>query len=114
MTRDRTFLTEITGDAGLRHAQGIASILRTALAEHDKVVVSTAGITSADITTIQLLLAARKGALAAGKSFALAAPPEGVLRDLLVEAGFIDAGGAPLADGDFWTPSSKPTKGKAA
>ncbi len=114
MTRDRTFLTEISGDAGLRHAQDIAGTLRGALAAHDQVVVATAGVTSADITTVQLLLAARKGALAAGKSFALAAPPEGALRDLLVGAGFIGADGAPLADGDFWTPSSKPTKGKAA
>lgn len=109
MTRGRTYLTEITGDAGLRHAQEIAASLRRAFAEHADIAVSVSGITHADITTIQLLLAARRSALAAGKTFVLAAAPEGALRDLLVDGGFLSG-----ADDEFWTPSPQPAKGKAA
>lgn len=105
MTGDSLHLVEISGDAGLRAAQDIALSLRQALTGHDRVAIATGAITGADITTIQLLLAARKQALASGKSLSLAAPPVGALRDLLIQTGCLDAAGRPLTpDGDFWTP----------
>lgn len=111
MTKDSVYVVKVTGDAGLRAAQDIAGTLRKALTGHSKVAVATEAITSADITTIQLLLAARKQALAAGKSLSLAAPPVGVLRDLLIQVGCLDADGRPLTpDGDLWTTR----QGKAA
>ncbi|KQX35234.1 hypothetical protein ASD04_14390 [Devosia sp. Root436] len=113
MTRDSVHVVKISGDAGLRAAQDIAQALRKALAGHDQVAVATEAISGADITTIQLLLAARKQALAAGKSLSLATPPSGVLRDLLIQVGCLDAQGQPLLpDGDFWTPPIR--EGKAA
>lgn len=113
MTRD-SHLIEISGDAGLRTAQETAASLRQALAEHDSIVVATDAITSADITTIQLLLAARKQAVASGKTLFLARPAAGVLRDLLIETGCLDASGQPLTpDGEFWILLT-PKKGKAA
>ena len=111
MTRDSVHVVRISGDAGLRAAQDIALSLRQALAGHDKVAIATDAVTGADITTIQILLAARKQALASGKSLSLAAPPAGALRDLLIQTGCLDPDGRPLTqDGDFWTPG----KGKAA
>jgi hypothetical protein len=111
MTRGSAHVVKISGDAGLRTAQDIAATLREALAKHDKVTIATEAISGADITTIQLLLAARKQAQASGKSLSLAAPPTGALRDLLIQTGCLGADGQPLTqDGDFWTPA----KGKAA
>src|SRR6218665_3209929 len=111
MTRDSVHVLKISGDAGLRSAQEIADLLRQALGGHDKIAIATEAITGADITTIQLLLAARKQALASGKTLSLAAPPTGALRDLLIQTGCLAADGRPLTqDGDFWTPA----KGKAA
>ena len=115
MTRDSVYVVKVTGDAGLRAAQDIAGTLRKALTGHNKVAVATEAITGADITTIQLLLAARKQALAAGNSLSLAAPPVGVLRDLLIQVGCLDAVGRPLTpDGDFWTHTTGQSGGKPA
>ncbi|WP_156460506.1 lipid asymmetry maintenance protein MlaB [Devosia sp. Root635] len=115
MTRDSVHVVKISGDAGLRAAQDIAGSLRKALTGHDQVAVATEAISGADITTIQLLLAARKQAQASGKSLTLAAPPSGVLRDLLVQVGCLDAEGQPLLpDGDFWTPPIRQGEGKTA
>lgn len=114
MTGKSVHVIRITGEAGLRAAQDIATALRQALTGHDRVIVATEAITAADITTIQLLLAARKQAMAAGKSLALAAPPAGVLRDLLIEVGCLDASGRALTpDGDFWT-QTPPAEGTPA
>lgn len=115
MTRDGFHVVKISGDVGLRAAQDIARSLREALGGHDKVAIATEAVTAADITTIQLLLAADKQARAAGKSFALTAPPAGVLRDLLIDVGCLGADGHPLtADGDFWTQTARPGEGKPA
>ena len=111
MTGNSVHVVRISGDAGLRSAQDIAGSLRQALAAHDKITIATEAISGADITTIQLLLAARKQAQASGKSLSLAAPPTGVLRDLLIQTGCLGADGRSLIDdGEFWTPA----KGKAA
>lgn len=115
MTRDGVHVVQISGDAGLRAAQDIAMTLRQALTGHDRVAIATEAVTGADITTIQLLLAASKQARAAGKSLALAAPPTGALRALLIAVGCLDADGHPLTpDGDFWTQSARPGEGKPA
>lgn len=115
MTRDSVHTVKISGDAGLRAAQDIAGSLRQALASHDTVSIATEAVEAADITTIQLLLAARKQAQASGKSLTLAAPPMGALRALLVAIGCLDADGRPLTpDGDFWIPPTRQAKGKAA
>lgn len=114
MTRGSVYVFELSGNVGLRFAEEIAERLRQALAGHDRIAVSTAAISAADITTIQLLLSAHRQALALGKSLVLAAPPIGVLRDTLVQLGLIDAGGLALsADADFWTRSPSAAGGKA-
>lgn len=108
MTETSVHLVQLAGNVGLRVAQDTAVVLREALAGFDAVTIATDAITGADITTIQVLLAARKQALATGKSLTLAAPPSGVLRALLVETGCLSAEGRPLTpDGDFWTQSTR-------
>lgn len=115
MTRGSVYTVKISGDAGLRAAQDIALSLRQALTGHDRVAIATEAISGADITTIQLLLAANRQARDSGKSLSLAAPPSGVLRALLIEVGCLDANGHPLTpDGDFWTQSARPGEGKPA
>ncbi len=103
MTGQPAHLIKMPAEAGLRTAQDTAALLREALAGFQAVTVATEAITSADVTTIQLLLAARKQALASGKSLTLAAPPTGALRALLIETGCLDANGrAWTPDGEFW------------
>ena len=115
MTRDSVHIIKISGDAGLRAAQDIALSLRQALTAHDRIAIATDAMTGADITTIQLLLAAHKQAQASGKSLSLEAVPSGALRALLIEVGCLDANGHPLTpDGDFWTQSARPGEGKPA
>lgn len=115
MTRGRAHLVKISGDAGLRAAQDIALSLRQALAGHDRVAIATEGVTGADLTTIQLLLAASKQAQASGKSLALTAPPAGALRDLLIDVGCLDADGLPLTpESAFFTQVAPPAEGKPA
>jgi anti-anti-sigma regulatory factor len=104
MTGDSSHTLEITGDAGLRNAQDIAALLRQALAKHSSITVVTNALTSIDVTTLQLLVAARKSALATGKTLILRAPADGPLRRLLVQAGFIGADGqSKTPEGEFWT-----------
>lgn len=113
MTGRHPFVFELPGESGLRAAEDIAASLQKAISAHGAVTIATSAVTSADLTTIQLLLAARKLADNLGKSLALAAPPQGALRALLVELGFLDPSGVPLTEaGAFWT-STTPAKGKA-
>lgn len=115
MTRDSVHIVKLAGDAGLRAAQDLANLLREAIATHQSVAIATDAITAADITTIQLLLAARKMALSSGRSCRLSAPPQGALRTLLIQTGFLDADGRALTpDGDFWISTTSQAKGKAA
>lgn len=115
MTRDSVHVVKIPGEAGLRAAQDIAETLRKALGRHDRIAIATDAVASADITTIQLLLAARKQADMAGKSLSLAAPAAGPLRALLIAIGCLDADGHPLTPGgEFWTQSARPGEGKPA
>lgn len=108
-------MVKLSGDAGLHAAADIAATLRQALARHDRIDIATEAVTGADITTIQLLLAASRQAQSTGKALALAAPPAGALRELLVAVGCLDSAGRPLTpDGDFWTQTARPGEGKPA
>lgn len=115
MIRDSAFVTKISGDAGLRNTQEIVGQLKGALASHSAVTIALSEMTGADITTVQLLLAARRQALAHGKTLTLAAPPQGPLRELLIQIGIFDATGkSATSDADFWIPDTQQTRGKAA
>jgi len=107
MTEENPHTLKISGDAGLRNVQEIAALLRQALADHQTIAVATDELTSIDITILQVLLAARKSALAAGKTLSLCAAPHGAVHRLLVQTGFVAADGtSKTPEGDFWAPIS--------
>jgi anti-anti-sigma regulatory factor len=112
MTGNHPYMVELPGEAGLRAAQEVAASLQEAITANGAVTIATGAVTGADLTTVQLLLAAKKLADNLGKSLSLAAPPQGALRALLIELGFLDPSGVPLTDaGEFWT-STTSAKGK--
>jgi anti-anti-sigma regulatory factor len=107
MTGDSAYTLKISGDADLRNVQDIIGQLRQALENHNAITVVTDGLTSIDITILQLLVAARKSALASGKTLTLHAPADGVLHRLLVQTGFVSTDGKSLTpEGEFWTKTS--------
>ena len=113
VTGNSPHIVELPSEAGLRAAGDIAALLREAISANRAVTIAADTVESADLTTIQLLLSAKKLADREGKFLALATPPHGALRALLVELGFLDTSGAALTeDGAFWA-STTPSKGKA-
>jgi ABC-type transporter Mla MlaB component len=77
--------------------------LLAALREFPSVTVDLSRAGEVDLSLIQLMLAARKSAAAAGKRLSLAAPVDGALRDALACAGLIaSADDQPAADQAFW------------
>jgi anti-anti-sigma regulatory factor len=73
-----------------------------ALAASSSVVIDVSGVVSVDLTILQLLVAARRSAVAAGKEVVLVGAGPG-LHDGLKAAGFMDKAGAVLTpEGDFW------------
>ena len=94
----------LEGDLGLRDATRLSEQFRDALAKHSAIVIASKGLTGIDISILQLLVSARKTAVAAGKSLTLEAPPGGVLHQILLKAGFARRRRhSPDAEGDFWT-----------
>lgn len=61
--------------------------LSAALAGADAVVVDCRGTSEADLSLVQLLIAARHSADDAGKTLSLAAPADGPLAQILIDAG---------------------------
>lgn len=103
MTGNSTFTLVLTGDVSVRSAQDVLGRFKEALAAHDAIVVDTADISQADVTTIQTLLAARSKAEALGKSLNLKGPPGPRLQAVLEGAGFLNPA-QPAAR--FWTDHS--------
>jgi ABC-type transporter Mla MlaB component len=107
MTGDSVHTLEISGHAGLRNVQDVASLLRQAMDNHSNITVATDGLNSIDVTILQLLVAARKSALESGKTLTLHAAPGGVLQSLLLQAGFVGSDGqSRTPEGEFWTKTS--------
>lgn len=106
MTAAQSYTHALSGDAGIKAAQEVAAGLKDAIARHSSITIDTGGMTAADITTVQTLLAARKGAAEQGKSLTIRAPLAAPLVTVLGAAGFLTPGQPHL---DFWpSPSSGP------
>lgn len=113
MTGASPHVTKIGGDLSLRNAGQLAATLKQDLAKHADIVVVFDAVSGIDLTTLQILAAARKSAMASGKTLSLQLPAGGIVHDLLRRAGFVDPSGiASAPEGDFWTPPQP--KGKAA
>jgi ABC-type transporter Mla MlaB component len=95
----RIALVQLDGPLSVRSIAETRAILLEALANHDTVQVDCSAAESVDLSVIQLLLAARRGAGEDGKKLTMAAPATGVLRVALEQGGFL-----PPTGGDpFWT-----------
>jgi anti-anti-sigma regulatory factor len=93
----------LPSSATIRTIETIRSELLAALERQSTLVIDCAALAEADLSLIQVLLAARKTALQHGKTLALAQPASGVLRDVLLRSGFLAAaGGPPKEETAFW------------
>jgi ABC-type transporter Mla MlaB component len=93
----------LSGSLTVRDIQLVHARIAAALHQYPSVTLDCAAANAVDLSFIQLVLAARKSAAAAGKTLALARPAEGALRDALKLAGLIASGeDAAVAGQDFW------------
>jgi anti-anti-sigma regulatory factor len=92
----------MTGALTVRNAEHIHQRLLQAVRDHHDVVLDCANASEIDLSFIQLVLAARKSAAAAGKTLSVAAPTTDLLADTLRRAGVLDTADAPAADQLFW------------
>lgn len=90
MTGSSTFTLVLTGDISVKSAQETLGSLKEALAAHGSIAIDTSGVTQADVTSVQTLLAARTNAQALGKSLTLKGPPGPKLQAVLEGAGFLN------------------------
>jgi len=94
----------LEGPATIRNVEELHAILAAALDYSGSVTVDCAGITDADLSLIQLLLAARKSARRSGQTLVLSAPADGALREALLQGGFmpVDDDEAGSDEQAFW------------
>jgi len=81
------------GSLTVRTIAPLRDAILHAFASHAAIEVDCAGAESVDLAFIQLLIAARRSAVASGKAFGLAAPAAGALRVALEQGGFLPHGG---------------------
>jgi len=93
----------LTGELTIRTIEAAHARLRERLAQRADLEIDATGATQVDVSFIQLLLAARRSAAAAGTAVALAAPAAGALRDALIRGGFLSpVAGHSSADDAWW------------
>jgi ABC-type transporter Mla MlaB component len=100
MTGSSIFTLALTGDISVKSAQDTLGHLKQALTEHTAIALDTSGVTNADVTTVQTLLAARTKAQALGKSLTFMGPPGAKLQAVLDGAGFMSPAQPAVR---FWT-----------
>lgn len=88
----------LAGPLTIRRAGELHATLTSALANHESITLDIQGDADADISFVQLAVAAQASARAAGKQLRLARPASGPLLDVLTRGGFLAADAA-----GFWT-----------
>lgn len=88
---------QLAGDIGIRSAEAVRGRLLEALRPGGDVIVDCTGATDPDLTTLQLIAAARRAAEGAGHRLTLRPPVAGALLAVA------DAAGLLAADEGFWT-----------
>ncbi len=100
----------LDGELTIRTIEAIHARLTDALAAGGDLLIDTTHATQVDIAFIQLVLAARRSAAAAGTSLTLAAPAGGALRDALARGGFLSpVAGLGGADDAWWFSQTRPS-----
>lgn len=88
----------LPGPLTIRHISAIRETLRESLSAHPITTLNIPAGTEADISFVQLVLAAHVSAKAAGREIRLREPASGPLLDVLTRGGFLEN-----ADAGFWT-----------
>ena len=115
MSKAKPHTVDLSGNLALRDAAGVKAMLQAALKSHASVEIATKELSGIDVSILQVLLAAHKTAVAAGKSLTLQVIAAGALQLTLAKAGFGDRAGGPVtSEGQFWLGSAEPMKGGAA
>lgn len=96
MPRSSTHPLHLSGDLSLRNISELHRSLTEALAAHLAIAVETAAVESADVGTLQLLVAATKSADAGGRTLSLTADAASPMGRALIRAGFFTEVGRPL------------------
>ena len=93
----------LDGAVTIRTIAAVHEALSDLMARHSAIEIDCAAVIEADLTLIQLLLAARHSAAASGKTVTLTHPASGALLDALSRGGLIGpmAGGTENDDA-FW------------
>jgi hypothetical protein len=87
----------------IREAENIQSRLLDLVREQEAVVVDCSAATEIDLSFVQLVLSARKSAVALGKRLTVLPPASGLLSDVLRRAGIVPSTGEPPpTDLSFW------------
>ncbi|WP_297108433.1 STAS domain-containing protein [uncultured Devosia sp.] len=108
MTEEPIHTLVLSGDAGIKSAQDVATTLREAIENHARIAVDTQTMSAADVTTVQTLLSAATAAAARGGQLAMLAPLGPPLTAVLEQAGFL----APdQTHASFWAPISEQPAG---
>ena len=111
MLESSPFSVALTGSLGLKDAVRLHAELLAALEASQSVVIDATGLREADISIVQLVIAAQKTASAAGKTLTLNAGKDGVLAQLLTKSGILSADGRALvSEMEIWANA----QGKAA
>ncbi len=92
-----------TGALTIRDSEGLAQDLLARLTEQEVVEVEASEIESADITVLQVFIAAHRTAQEKGKILRILIPPESGLAKALKHSGIMAATDTPLVwEGDAW------------
>jgi ABC-type transporter Mla MlaB component len=93
----------LEGALTTRSIDAVRNRLAAALSEHAAIELDCSAAVEVDLSLIQLLIAARRSAVEAGKQLTLAQPADGALRAALMQGGFLPAVG-PAGDPEaaFW------------
>jgi len=98
----------LQGELTIRTIEATHAELRELIERHAVVELDAAGATLVDVSFIQLALAARRSAEAAGKRIVWAAPAGGVLRDALARGGFLGSlAGRGAAAETWWSATAR-------
>ena len=92
MAKPSATVIGFSGAATIRTVDEIAERLKQALAVSKSIEIDCSELGEVDLTFIQIVTAARKSALAAGKTLGLKAPARGCLLAVLNAAGIQPAG----------------------
>jgi anti-anti-sigma regulatory factor len=97
----RAHCVALSGTLTLRNIEDVRGWLLDAIQTHQAITIDCAAVTEVDLSFLQLIIAARKSAASAGKSFSLAQPAAGAFLDTLGRAGLLATAGLPDVDGAF-------------